>query len=318
MIITEKYSTPTGTPWLVFIFKLPALRASQRVRVWRTLRRHGTLPWKKSAHILPYSHGNLEKYQWLAAEIRKYRGEASILKVARIEGTTDKQIISMFNEARSKDYEQLIRDLRLALRTAARQTRPQLRRAFARLNRRMMEVAAIDFFGSHVKKAAESLLKEVEARLNTSERGRPRGGRTAHEYRGRVWMTRPRPGVDRVSSAWLICNFIDPKARFVFSANPHAHRGAVRFDMFEGEFTHVGEDCTFETLLKKFKLRDPQLSLIARLVHDADLGDRKFGRPEGKGIDLILTGWGKSDWSDEMILKRGFDLFDALYLTIGT
>jgi hypothetical protein len=300
------------------MFILPAQRASQRVTVWRKLRRYGTLPWKKSAHILPYSHANLEKFQWLATEIRKYKGEASILKVARIEGTTHKQIISMFYEARASDYELLIRDLRLALRGAASRTKPQLRRIFARLNRRMSEIAAIDAFGCSRKRDAHSLLKELEVRLRVGEPGSQGAMKKGRELEGQVWMTRPRPGVDRVSSAWLIRNFIDPEAKFIFASNPQARDGAICFNIFEGAFTHVGDDCTFETLLKRFNLRNGQLRLIAQLVHDADFGDGKFGRTEGKAIDLILTGWGKSDWSDDEILKRGFDLFDALYLTVGS
>ena len=93
---------------------------------------------------------------------------------------------------------------------------------------------------------------------------------------------------------------------------------AVRFDMFGGEFTHVGDDCTFETLMKHFKLRDKRLEEIAQIIHDGDLEDNKFGRPEGKAIELITKGWGKMNWNDEEILRKGFELFDALYLTVGT
>ncbi len=137
------------------------------------------------------------------------------------------------------------------------------------------------------------------------------------EYRGRIWMTRPRPEVDRVGSAWLIKHFIDPKARFAFSSDPHTYPGAIRFDMFEGEFTHVGDNCTFETLLKRFELRDRRLRLIAQIVHDADLDDDKFGRAGGRAIDLIFKGWARTDWPDEEILKKGFVLFDGLYLSLG-
>jgi len=318
MNITGRNRGPLGTPWLVFMFTLPAQRASQRVSVWRKLQKYGALAWKKSAYILPYTHANLEKFHWLAAEIRKYHGDASTLKVARIEGTSDKQIIVLFNDARGKDYERLIRDLRLALRDATGRSQAQLDGIFARLNLRLSEIAALDTFGCARKKEAEALLKELAAR---SRAGQPAGGgatKKLAEYRGRVWMTRPRPGVDRVSSAWLIKNYIDPKAKFIFSSHPQARDGVIRFDMFEGEFTHVGDDCTFETLLKRFKLRDKRLRWIAQMVHDADLADNKFGRPDGKAIDLILTGWGKMDWPDGEILRRGFDLFDAFYLMLGS
>jgi hypothetical protein len=301
---------------LVFLFSLPAIRASQRVAVWRKLQKSGALSWKKSAYILPYTHANLERFHSLAAEIRKYRGDASILKVARIEGATDKQIMAMFNKARARDYERLIRDSRLTMRRAAGRNQTQLGRVFARLHLRLSELSAVDEFGCYKRKEAEGLLKQLEARIRSGLSSRERKASGAGEYRGRVWMTRPRPGVDRVASAWLIRNFIDPRARFVFSSDPDAYPGAIRFDMVEGEFTHAGDDCTFETLMKRFKLHDKRLQHIAQIVHDADLGDRKFGRPEGRAIDLILTGWGKMDWSDKEILRRGSDLYDALYLTL--
>jgi hypothetical protein len=319
MKMTSSTVEGRGTPWLFFMFHLPAPGATARMSVWRKLQKYGALAWKNSAYALPHTPANLEKFQWLAAEIRKYRGDASIVEVARIEGHPDREIVALFNQARARGYEELIRDLRLALRQTAGRSKAQQIAHFARLNRRWTEIAATDVFGCDRRKAAEALLKELEARSRSdaATAGSGRRNNTAAEYRGRVWMTRPRPEVDRVGSAWLIRHFIDSRARFVFSADAEARPGAVRFDMFEGEFTHVGDDCTFETLLKRFKLRDKRLREIAQIIHDADLDDGKFGRGEGKAIDLITKGWAKMDWNDEEILRRGFELFDALYLTLG-
>jgi len=160
-------------------------------------------------------------------------------------------------------------------------------------------------------------VKELEARARGNGPYRRGNHQRPGQYRRRVWQTRPRPEVDRVGSAWLIRHFIDAEAKFVFSSDPDAHPGAIRFDMFGGDFTHVGDDCTFETLLKHFNLRDKPLQQIAQIIHDADLEDDKFGRPEGRAIELITKGWGKMDWPDEEILRKGFELFDALYLTVG-
>ncbi len=318
MGVTRTQPNSHRAPWLFFMFQLPTQRASQRVSVWRKLQKYGALAWKNSAYVLPYTAGNLERFQWLTAEIRKYRGDASIVEVARIEGTSRKQIIALFNQARKRDYEQLIQDIRLALRAAAQRGKGRGSAGFARLNRRLSEIAALDTFGCPKKKEAEVLMKELESRTRAD---RPTGNRIRRpfeDFRGRLWMTRPRPEVDRVASAWLIRHFIDPRAKFAFSSDPQAHPGAVRFDMFEGELTHVGDDCTFETLLKRFAIRDRRVRLIAQIVHDADLEDSKFGRSEGKAIELITKGWGKMDWTDEEILRKGFELFDALYLTLGT
>ncbi len=316
MAITAKLPKGSGVAWLLFIFQLPARRASERVRVWRKLQKYGSLAWKNSAYILPHTPGNLERLQWLAAEIREYRGDASVVRVARIEGYPDREIVARFNAARERDYERLVRDLRLFLRSAARRSNVQQRAMLGRLNHRFDEIAATDFFDSPRKRKAQALIQELEAlAVGDQARGDARNPR-AKEYQARTWITRPRPEVDRVGSAWLIKNFIDPKARFLFAADPQAHPGAVRFDMFEGEFTHVGDDCTFETILKRFALKDKRLPLIAQIVHDADLEDGKYGTSEGKAIELILKGWGKMDVADERILERGFELFDALYLML--
>jgi hypothetical protein len=133
------------------------------------------------------------------------------------------------------------------------------------------------------------------------------------EYTQRVWITRPRPGIDRVSSAWLIKKFLDRKARFVFGESG-VYPDAIPFDMFVAEgFGHRGDDCTFETLCKEFAIRDSRVRHIAQIIHDADLGDKKFGRPEGQALDQILNGWESQDLSDEQLLQRGMELMEGLY-----
>lgn len=317
MSVTHERDGRRNAPWLLFIFQLPARKASARVSVWRKLQKYGALAWKNAAYILPYTSGNLEKFQWLAVEVAKHRGEASIAQVARLEGQTDRQIIALFNDARERDYEGLVGEIRFALRPSGRRGKSDRRDGLSRLNRRMSEIVAVDFFGCAKRKEAEKMMKELEAQSRrASAEAAPLRAQEASEYQRKVWMTRPKPEVDRVASAWLIKRFIDRKARFVFSPNPQAHPGAVRFDMFEGEFTHVGDNCTFETLLKFFDLRDKRLRMIAQAVHDADLEDSKFGRPEGRAIDLILKGWAKMNWPDTRILSEGFDLYNALYTVL--
>ena len=315
---TEDQKRDKSLAWLLFMFQLPARKASKRVSVWRKLQKYGALNWKNCAYILPLGANNLERFQWLAAEVQKYQGEASVVEVPLIHGFTHKQVMTLFNSARTTQYESLIRDARLALRSAASRSKAQQLLDFSRFNRRLADVNAIDFFGCGKRKEAEDLTKELEARARGDSAEKTGSKKKAGGYRDRVWQTRPRPEVDRVGSAWLIRHFIDPKARFVFSGDPEAHPGAVRFDMFGGEFTHVGDDCTFEVLIKHFRLHDKRLKQISQLVHDADLQDDKFGRPEGKAIELITKGWGKMDWTDKEILGKGFELFDALYLMLGS
>jgi hypothetical protein len=135
---------------------------------------------------------------------------------------------------------------------------------------------------------------------------------TAKNFIGKTWLTRPRPEIDRVGSAWLIRKFIDPKAKFVFNTDPAGHPSAIPYDMFEVEFSHHGDDCTFETLVKRFGITDKAILKIAEMVHDADLEDGKFQTTSCVGIDQVLKGWAKSGLSDDELLKRGGECFDAL------
>src|ERR671930_1868166 len=127
------------------------------------------------------------------------------------------------------------------------------------------------------------------------------------EYRGRTWVTRTGIKIDRMASAWLIRKFIDPQARFKFvPAKGYAPlEGELRFDMFEAEFTHEGDLCTFEVLVARLGLDDRALVPIAQIVHDIDLKDSKFDRPETAGIDRLIAGIAMGHRDDESRLERG-------------
>ena len=143
--------------------------------------------------------------------------------------------------------------------------------------------------------------------------------KSPREYRGRTWVTRPGVRVDRLASAWWIRRFLDPEARFAFAVDrskPVA--GQLRFDMFEAEFTHEGDKCTFEVLLDHFAVDDPALRAIAEVVHDLDLKDGKFGRPETEGIGRVIAGIASPGNADEQRLQLGQGLFDALYAAFGS
>ena len=136
-------------------------------------------------------------------------------------------------------------------------------------------------------------------------------GKAPMTKRGRTWVTRPDVHVDRIASAWLIHRFIDPKARFVFG-EPKA--GMVRFDMYEGDYTHEGDRCTFETLLKRFGLdKDGALRAIGEMVHDVDCKDEKFGRQETPGFARMVAGVIKRHAKDAARITRGAELLDTLY-----
>jgi hypothetical protein len=301
----------SGTPWLLLTFTLPTQRASQRVEVWRKLQRYGAVPLGNSGYLLPNAPANQERFEWLAAAIRKYAGEASVVKIQSIDNLSNPQLIGRFAEARTREYQELIRDLQ-KLSSLESQKQPSNR--VSRLKVRFREIAEIDFFNSPLQKRVEELL--ARAGRSPTQAGEP-ATIISREYRGRVWVTRPRPGIDRSASAWLIRRFIDKKARFTFAPEEHVRREAVPFDMFHGGFGHRGEDCTFETLQKTFRIRDRKVGVIGQIVHDADLLDEKFGRKEGFGVDKVLNGWAKQGIPDSELLERGIQVIEALYHSVS-
>jgi hypothetical protein len=303
-------SSPSSMAWLLLTFTLPSKRASQRVEVWRKLQRYGSVALGNSGYLLPKNPVTEERFQWLATAIRKYGGDASIVHVQAIDNISTPQLIGRFAEARAREYQELIRQLQEF------SDMPRPKRALGRLSRlrsRFQEIVEVDFFHSPLQKRVGELLANADAtRLTggTSERQKidPR------EYKKRVWVTRPRPGVDRCASAWLIQRFIDSKARFAFAPENQVPEKSVPFDMFhESGFGHRGEDCTFETLQKEFRIRDRRVKAISEIIHDADLADEKFGRKEGYGIDEILKGWARQGISDQELLDRGMQLIEGLY-----
>lgn len=289
------------------MFTLPADKASQRVEVWRKLKKYGAVALRSSGYILPNRSDTQERYEWLATAIRKYKGQASVAEVHAIDDLPPEKLKEMFIAARSKDYEALLGELKKLSGKHARSPEE-----LAKFRRRLDEIAAIDFFASPVRVRVEALLEELNAARNGTRESAPQR-KSRKDYLGRTWITRPRPGIDRVSSAWLIRKFVDENATFVFADDPAKHPGAIPFDMFQGGgFGHRGEDCTFETLRKEFGIRDAKVEAIGEMIHDADLADEKFGRVEALGIDRILNGWAHQGVSDEELLRRGIEMIEGL------
>jgi hypothetical protein len=296
-----------GQPlWLLLMFSLPAKRASERVEIWRKVKRIGALPLPSSGYLLPNTPANTEHFEWIATAIRKYKGQASVAHVHALDDLPNEQLESRFNAARTAEYQPLVSELT--------RTRSWAKKAgqLARIRKRFQEISAIDFFNSPLRSRVEGLLARADAR--ETEVGDKRSHARKRDYNGRTWITRTRPGIDRVSSAWLIRKFIDSRAQFAFAEQATTHKDAVPFDMFHGGgFGHRGDDCTFETLVKEFAIRDPRVSTIAEIVHDADLADEKYSRPEAAGLDRVLIGWAQQGTSDEELLRRGMEMIEGLY-----
>jgi hypothetical protein len=295
-------------PWLLLLYRLPTKRNTERVAVWRRFKKIGALQLTTSTYLIPDQSTQHEHFQWLAKLIRDSGGEATLIRVREIEGLSNEKLIEMFNDARDKEYAALRKALRALewSKKAGANEGDEL----DRLTRQFRAIRGTDFFES-------TRGQEIEIRLRKIEETRQAKGALPKidpaNYRGRTWLTRPRPEIDRVGSAWLIRKFIDPEAQFRFARHISAEQGAVAFDMLNAEFSHVGEDCTFETLTKRFVIGDKAVQKIGEMIHDADLEDDKFQRVECVGIDRILKGCAKEGLPDEEILRRGFECFDALY-----
>jgi hypothetical protein len=307
MEMTLRERQPAG--WLLLTFTLPTKRASQRVEIWRKLQRYGTVPLGNSGYLLPSDASNEERFQWLASTIRKYGGEASVVRVESIDNLSTPQLKSRFSEARAREYQELIQELQTLSRS------PAERRSMARIGRlrnRFQEIVDVDFFDSPLQERVRELLEQASSLRAAKAGAMPKTN--LKDYKNRVWVTRPRPGVDRCASAWLIRRFIDAKARFTFAPEEKVPPQAVPFDMFhERGFGHRGADCTFETLEKEFRIRDPRVAVIGQMIHDADLLDDRFGRKEGYGVDEILKGWARQGLGDATLLERGMELIEGLY-----
>ena len=301
-------------PWLLLLLSLPPRPSSLRVRTWRRLKALGAVALKSGAYLLPFSADRYEQFQWLAQEVQKERGEATLLKLDRVENVKQADIVRLFHEARNADYQALTD----RYRKLASARRPRAAEERARLAREVDRLAGIDFFDAPGRQQALRAREAAERRLTGSAKGALRSTPRLDlaTLQGRRWATRPRPHVDRVASAWLIKRFLDPGAEFVFAPPDELPAGVIPFDMAGVELGHHGDDCTFETLLHRAGLHDRRLKAIAEIVHEADLRDGRFPREEARGLDLVLRGLLAAVKDDHEALAQGLILFDGLYSTL--
>jgi len=298
-----------ATSWLLLLYSLPTNRNTERVAVWRRLKKMGAVQIKTSTYLLPDEPAQHEQFQWLAQQIRDYGGDSTLVRAQEIEGLTKEKVVSLFNAARDQDYAALRKSLQTFIARRRKSAAEFATSELERLTKQFRELRQIDFFDSPRGHEVAMLLRHAEGpkrllKLRTLD---------AKQYRGKTWLTRPGPEIDRVGSAWLISKFIDPKATFVFAPSAQSVPDAIRFDMLDAEFSHHGNCCTFETLTKRFAISDRAVAKIGEMIHDADLDDARFQRVECVGIDRVFKGWAKEGLPDDEILRRGFECFDALY-----
>ena len=300
--------------WLLILFQLPARPAYMRVKIGRKLQVLGAVPIKNAAYALPLNDAAIRAFAELHQEVTENGGEALVCEARFLEGLSDKDARALFDEARDADYEELVRDARALMKSGA--VSPAEAR---RLHKRREAIAKIDFFSAHGRQAADSALAELDGRIAKHpdvSRTEPAPAVPRGELKNRVWVTRRDIHVDRIASAWLIQRFLDPAGSFKFVDGkgyvPAA--GELRFDMADAEFTHEGDNCTFETLLKRANLdSDPGLRALAEIIHDLDIEDEKFRRPETAGLGALVSGVCRASDDDSERVKLGASGLDQFY-----
>jgi hypothetical protein len=320
---------------VLLVHQLPPRPTSLRVRVWRQLQKLGAVTVKSSLYVLPANEKTFEDFQWLKQEIEAAGGEAAVFRAAAVEGTTDKEIIAAFQNARNAEYSVFAAELDGLTGAVLEQARGKhlsagrLAAHENELNKLHVELERVitnDFFAATGRASAVTAYQRCEKAVRNAQSPKEKattskvrkGKLDKEEFQGRRWVTRRNLHIDRLASGWLIRQFIDKRPRFYFVAEGETIDGAIPFDMFGAEFTHHGEDCTFETLLKQFGLEQNQgLRELAEIVHDIDLKDEKFHRLEAPGLNAIINGLSDTLRNDRKLLQQAGAIFDGLSVLLG-
>jgi hypothetical protein len=317
--------------WLLFFYSIPSKPVSNRMKVWRKLTKAGAVNLKGAAYILPFNDEHYEFLQWLLAEITEMKGEAAFITIEKVDSMKDDELTALFNQHRAGDYrpiEKALDDLERKLSSIRKGAKALnltgLSDQFHRLLKEFEEVRKVDFFSSKEGEALNGSIKHVQDTLRSlsgmetkKERPATISYRSADDYQRKVWVTRRRPFMDRMASAWLIRRFIDKAASFGFidekDVQGAAAKGFITFDVRGGEFTHRGDMCTFEVLVRSFGLRDKTIRKIAEIVHNLDMKDNKYKADEAQGLEDILAGIRKTAKDDREALEKGMQVFEMLY-----
>lgn len=311
--------------WLFLVQKLRTPNSRERVKIWRLTKKIGAVLYRNSVYVLPYSEERLEDFQWLCQQIRDSKGEASVFVSESLDEKEDLILRGLIEHSREEEYRSILssaENLLERIRFAKEQQKlsdpilKKLEKEARHLNESLSEIERIDFFSNPFAENVRGILEQITNNLHfshRSERPAPVKRHSRKVFQKKVWATREHIHIDRLCSAWLIRRFIDPQAKFVIAPESKLPNGAILFDVFGAEFSHHGEDCTFETILKSFQLKDKALTVIAEIVHDVDIKDNKFGRSESSGLDAVVRALSDFLKDDHKVLEIGSTILDALY-----
>lgn len=318
----ESEAPRTSRPrWLVLSHQLPGRSSNARVGTWRRLKDIGALPLRNSVYVLPNIDVCAADFEWVRGHVEALRGTATVFVADTAHPADTDRLIDMFRRVSNREYRRLSRDVerhRAALARASRGgSRPdgRQRQALRRLQERREQIERRDFFRAEGRDSALAAIDRLDAGALSPAPDADPSPPATKDFQGRTWVTRPRPGVDRMASAWLIRHFIDSRATFGFAQQPVA--GDVSFDMPDGDFTHQGSMCTFEVLVERFQIRQPAVRRLAELVHALDLKDDRFAVPEASAVERLINGLRAQPGPDSLLLEHGIALFDALAASLG-
>lgn len=280
----------------------------------------GAVTAKAGVYVLPQRDECVEAFQWLAQEVQQIGGDAVVMRVDRFEGLPDARLVEFFQDACREKYAEIdseATDLEKSLRRGKKSlARAESLEKLEKLRKRQAEIAEVDFFNCPDAVKVTDQLRRIQDQLRQGNPvAAPVAAKKLEDYRDAKWVTRPRPHVDRLACGWLIRKFINPTAEIRYA--PRSEAGEVGFDMREAEFGHQGNFCTFETMMTAFGLKEPGLQGIAEIVHEIDLRDGRYARPETAGLELILKGWLQAGLPDKEIEQRGIALFEGLFTALS-
>ena len=310
---------PAPSGWLLLIHQLPPRPLYLRAQVRRRLAQVGALPLKNSVYVLPDAPDCLEDFQWIAQEAAAGGGEASVCRAEFVGSAVSTELRARFHEEAASRYAPIKAALVRQL-TELRRRKNVTSEAAAtiRLQRVAAEAIRLDFFQSDAGKEVQTLMSAIRKVLQPSPKTGARDA-SGRELKGRVWVTRRDPHIDRLATAWLIRRFVDPAARFRFvdAAGGPVHAGETSFDMIGADFTHEGDRCSFETMCGRLALKDPALGHLAEIVHDLDLKDSKFGRPDAAGVQRLIDGLSAAHADSHARVTAALPILDMLFASFG-
>ena len=314
--------------WLLIFYSVPAHPVSGRMKIWRKLSKAGAVQLKGAVYILPANDEHEELFQWIIGEVKSLGGEGAFVRTSRIETIPDPEVRALFSGQRDTEYRDLVRTVdgldrkvQSSRKSAVAGTRESVAGPLTAAKKAYADIQGRDFFSAPLGKETGKRLRSLEAALSGIQepgaaKPAPVSRKDPKKYQKKVWVTRKRPFIDRMASAWLIRSFVDVGAQFRFIDEKDLGKltpGEVAFDMQGGEFTHHGDLCTFEVLMRTFGIKDKAVRKIAEIVHDLDLKDNKYGDTSGSGVEDVLAGIRKTVTDDVEMLEKGMTVFEMLY-----